>query len=150
MTSTSTKRANSISSDEQPSTATDNVLEVEGLQTIFHTQDGKIHAVNDVSFSLEAGELLGIVGESGSGKSVTMMSLLKLLPMPPAEIVAGKVMSGTAVKLSEAATLNGTKLGLKFDAKAKKLHVGDGTVVAADVEAKNGVIHVVDSVLLPK
>jgi len=65
-------------------------------------------------------------------------------------VVAGKVMSGTAVKLSEAATLNGTKLGLKFDAKAKKLHVGEGTVVAADVEAKNGVIHVVDSVLLPK
>ncbi|MEC8653291.1 MAG: fasciclin domain-containing protein, partial [Planctomycetota bacterium] len=64
-------------------------------------------------------------------------------------VVAGKVMSGTAVKLSEAATLNGTKLGLKYDAKAKKLHVGAGTVVAADVEAKNGVIHVVDTVLLP-
>jgi len=65
-------------------------------------------------------------------------------------VVAGKVMSGTAVKLSEAATLNGTKLPLKYDAKAKKLHVGAGTVVAADVEAKNGVIHVVDTVLLPK
>ncbi|MEC7723903.1 MAG: fasciclin domain-containing protein [Planctomycetota bacterium] len=65
-------------------------------------------------------------------------------------VVAGKVMSGTAVKLSEAATLNGTKLGLKYDAKAKKLHVGAGTVVAADVEAKNGVIHVVDTVLLPQ
>ena len=65
------------------------VLEVEGLKTVFHTQDGTIHAVNGVSFHLRAGELLGIVGESGSGKSVTMMSLMKLLPEPPAEIVAG-------------------------------------------------------------
>ena len=65
-------------------------------------------------------------------------------------VVSGKVMSGTAVKLSEAATLNGTKLPLKFDAKAKKLHVGAGTVVAADIEAKNGVIHVVDTVLPTK
>ena len=63
--------------------------------------------------------------------------------------VAGKVMSGTAVKLTEAATPNGT-LGLKHDAKAKKLDVGAGTVVAADVEAKNGVIHVVDTVLFPQ
>jgi uncharacterized surface protein with fasciclin (FAS1) repeats len=64
-------------------------------------------------------------------------------------VVSGKVMSGTAVKLTEATTLNGTKLGLKYDAKAKKLHVGAGTVVTADVEARNGVIHVVDTVLLP-
>ncbi len=74
-----------------PSNVTDTepVLAVENLETIFHTQDGKVHAVNGVSFSLQAGELLGVVGESGSGKSVTMMSCLKLLPMPPAEIVNG-------------------------------------------------------------
>jgi peptide/nickel transport system ATP-binding protein/oligopeptide transport system ATP-binding protein len=65
------------------------VLEVEGLKTIFHTQEGSIHAVNGVSFHVSAGELVGVVGESGSGKSVTMMSLMKLLPEPPAEIVAG-------------------------------------------------------------
>ncbi|NKB53449.1 MAG: ATP-binding cassette domain-containing protein [Rhizobiaceae bacterium] len=92
MTSTSIERATSISDDNSPSAAPQTVLEVAGLQTVFHTQDGDVHAVNDVSFTLESGELLGIVGESGSGKSVTMMSLLKLLPMPPAEIVAGKVM----------------------------------------------------------
>ncbi len=67
------------------------VLEVEGLKTIFHTQDGTIHAVNGVSLHLRAGELVGVVGESGSGKSVTMMSLMKLLPEPPAEIVSGTV-----------------------------------------------------------
>ena len=118
MTSTSIKRANSISADDEPSTATNNVLEVEGLQTVFHTQDGKVHAVNDVSFSLEAGELLGIVGESGSGKSVTMMSLLKLLPMPPAEIVAGKVMFGgrdlLKLDLEELRDVRGGDIGFIF------------------------------------
>ncbi|HSF95981.1 MAG TPA: ABC transporter ATP-binding protein [Thermohalobaculum sp.] len=56
--------------------------------------DGTIHAVNGVSFYLKAGELVGVVGESGSGKSVTMMSLMKLLPEPPAEIVAGTARLG--------------------------------------------------------
>ena len=65
------------------------VLDVQGLTTQFNTQDGTVHAVNGVSFELNAGEFLGVVGESGSGKSVTMMSLLKLIPMPPGEIVNG-------------------------------------------------------------
>lgn len=68
------------------------VLDVSGLSTIFNTQDGVVHAVNDVSFELRAGEFLGVVGESGSGKSVTMMSLLRLIPIPPGEIVAGKAL----------------------------------------------------------
>jgi oligopeptide transport system ATP-binding protein len=68
------------------------VLDVKGLTTVFRTRGGEIHAVNDVSFHLAKGELLGVVGESGSGKSVTMMSLIKLLPMPPAELRAGEVL----------------------------------------------------------
>ena len=67
------------------------ILEVEDIRTRFHTRDGTVHAVNGISFDLDEGELLGVVGESGSGKSVTMMSMLKLLPMPPAEIVSGQV-----------------------------------------------------------
>jgi len=70
---------------------TGNVLEVDDLHTVFHTPDGTVHAVNGVSFALKPGELLGVVGESGSGKSVTMMSLMKLLPMPPGEITRGTV-----------------------------------------------------------
>ena len=70
------------------------VLEVLGLRTVFRTRGGEIHAVNDVSFEVRPGELLGVVGESGSGKSVTMMSLLSLLPSPPAENRGGRVMFG--------------------------------------------------------
>ena len=68
------------------------VLDVRDLKTVFRTRGGEIHAVNDVSFHLKPGELLGVVGESGSGKSVTMMSLLRLLPAPPADIRSGQVL----------------------------------------------------------
>jgi ABC-type dipeptide/oligopeptide/nickel transport system ATPase component len=70
------------------------ILEVRNLQTVFKTRAATIHAVNNVSFSLKPGELLGVVGESGSGKSVTMMSLMRLLPSPPARIVQGSAMLG--------------------------------------------------------
>jgi oligopeptide/dipeptide ABC transporter ATP-binding protein len=65
------------------------VLEVNDVKTRFHTQDGTVYAVNGISFDLKEGEMLGVVGESGSGKSVTMMSLLRLIPMPPGEIYSG-------------------------------------------------------------
>jgi peptide/nickel transport system ATP-binding protein len=68
------------------------ILDVQNLKTWFHTQDGIVYAVNGVSFKIHPGELLGVVGESGSGKSVTVMSLLKLIPMPP-----GEISSGTAI-----------------------------------------------------
>jgi len=68
------------------------LLSVSGLKTEFHTKDGIIHAVNGVSFDLKEGETLGIVGESGCGKSVTVMSMLRLIPTPPGKITAGKAL----------------------------------------------------------
>jgi oligopeptide transport system ATP-binding protein len=65
------------------------LLDVKHLTTRFHTRNGVVHAVEDVSFNLERGQTLGIVGESGSGKSVTCYSLLGLIPTPPGRIVRG-------------------------------------------------------------
>ena len=68
------------------------ILEVKDLVTKFYTLDGVVNAVNGVSFDLQEGETLAIVGESGSGKSVTMMSLLGLIPMPPGKIEGGEAL----------------------------------------------------------
>jgi peptide/nickel transport system ATP-binding protein len=68
------------------------LLEIRGLKTHFKTDDGWLHAVDGVDLSVEAGETLGVVGESGCGKSVTAMSVLKLIAMPPGRIVAGQIL----------------------------------------------------------
>src|SRR6516164_7000280 len=65
------------------------LLEIENLRTYFYTRAGVVHAVDGVSFSLLAGDTLGIVGESGSGKSVICYSILGLIPRPPGKIVSG-------------------------------------------------------------
>ena len=95
-----------------------NVLQVENIITRFNTQDGKVFAVNGISFDLKEGELLGVVGESGSGKSVTMMSLLKLLPMPPAEIVEGRALFENQdliqMDLNQLRKIRGGKIGFIF------------------------------------
>lgn len=69
-----------------------NLLSVKGLMTEFRTKNGIIHAVNGVSFDLKEGETLGIVGESGCGKSVSVMSMLRLIPTPPGKVTAGEVL----------------------------------------------------------
>ena len=68
------------------------LLEIRGLKTHFATDDGMVHAVDGVDLAIDEGETLGIVGESGSGKSVTAFSVMRLLPMPPAKIVAGEIL----------------------------------------------------------
>jgi peptide/nickel transport system ATP-binding protein/oligopeptide transport system ATP-binding protein len=67
------------------------LLEVDGLTTAFQTGSGQVTAVEDISFTLDKGEILGIVGESGSGKSVTALAIMGLLPKPPAKILGGQI-----------------------------------------------------------
>ena len=93
------------------------LLEVENLQTRFKARNGHVYAVNGVSFTLEKGEMLGVVGESGCGKSVSMMSLIKLLP-PSAEITEGRVvLDGKDISKANTTEMNeirGSKVGMIF------------------------------------
>ena len=98
------------------------ILDVRNLATRFHTLDGVVHAVNGVSFTLDEGETLAIVGESGCGKSVTVMSILQMIPRPPGRIAAGAAifhdgMEGRDVlKLSESEIrrIRGAEIGFIF------------------------------------
>ncbi len=67
------------------------ILDIKNLRTRFATHEGLVHAVNGVSYRLHAGETLGIVGESGCGKSVSMLSVMRLLQVPPAQIIADSI-----------------------------------------------------------
>ena len=67
------------------------LLEINNLATYFFTQDGVVKAVDDISYGLEEGEVLGVVGESGCGKSVHALSIMRLVPTPPGRTVAGEV-----------------------------------------------------------
>jgi ABC-type dipeptide/oligopeptide/nickel transport system ATPase component len=68
------------------------LLQIQGLKTQFKTESGIAEAVDGVDLDIYAGEVLGLVGESGAGKSVTALSILRLIPNPPGEIVAGSIL----------------------------------------------------------
>ena len=94
------------------------LLEVKNLKTQFFTQDGVVHAVNGISYSVGAGETLAIVGESGSGKSVGVMSLIRLIPQPPGKIVDGEVIfdGQDLLKMSESElrSVRGNRIAMIF------------------------------------
>jgi oligopeptide transport system ATP-binding protein len=96
----------------------DFILDVQGLETTFRTPDGVVHAVNGVSFGLAEGETIGVVGESGCGKSVTMHSVLGLIPSPPGKVEAGKaIFAGQdLIKMSkeEIRHVRGAQIGMIF------------------------------------
>jgi oligopeptide transport system ATP-binding protein len=94
------------------------ILQVENLETRFKTSDGMVYAVNGVTFDLYEGESLGVVGESGCGKSVTMMSLLQLIPQPPGIIAGGQAMFHgkdlLQLKADEIRDVRGSQIGMIF------------------------------------
>ena len=71
---------------------TSHLIQVEDLKTYFSTFEGVARAVDDVTFHVDKGEVLGVVGESGCGKSVTAQSIMRLIPDPPGKIVQGRIL----------------------------------------------------------
>ena len=68
------------------------ILEIKGLRVFFHTEDGTVHALNDVDLELSDGETLGLVGETGAGKTTLAKSVMRLIPFPPGKIEAGEIL----------------------------------------------------------
>ncbi len=96
----------------------DHLLEVDDLKMHFHTRDGVVKAVDGVSYTLDRGETLGVVGESGSGKSVTALTLMGLIPMPPGRVEGGDVRfkgrSLITMKDEELRAIRGNEISMIF------------------------------------
>src|SRR5579864_708487 len=94
------------------------LLEVKNLKTYFFTDDGVSKAVDDVSYSVDRKETLGVVGESGCGKSVTALSIMRLIPDPPGKTVGGEITfeGRDLLKISEEdmRSIRGNKIGMIF------------------------------------
>ncbi len=94
------------------------VLEIKNLHTYFHTDEGVVKSVNDVSYFVRMGETLGVVGESGCGKSVTAKSILRLIPSPPGKIEKGQILFHgkdlTKISYEELRTIRGNKIAMIF------------------------------------
>ncbi len=132
------------------------LLEVKNLETKFYTQDGVVEAVNGISYTLDEGECLGIVGESGCGKSVSVLSVMRLIPDPPGKITGGEVLfkgrNLLDLKQEEMRRVRGSEIAMIFQepmtslnpvltvgfqiVEALKLHQGMDTERARERTAK--------------
>ena len=94
------------------------LLSVRDLKTHFYTFEGVARAVENVSFNLNKGEILGIVGESGCGKSVTAQTIMRLIPVPPGKIVQGSIefdgMDLVQLSMEEMRTVRGKRISMIF------------------------------------
>jgi oligopeptide/dipeptide ABC transporter ATP-binding protein len=94
------------------------ILQIRNLQTSFYTEDGAVRAVDDVSIEIGKGEVVGLVGESGCGKTVTSLSILQLLPMPPASIDGGQILFEgrdlLAISSEELRRIRGNEIAMIF------------------------------------
>ena len=140
------------------------VLSVQDLLVRFHLKRGTLTAVDGISFNVEKGETFGLVGESGSGKSVTARAIMRLLPSPPAEVIASEVrVDGQDIyKLSdrEIRSIRGRKIAMVFQEPMSALNpvytVGDqiGDVLRTNLgltkqEARERTIELLDLVGIP-
>ena len=119
----------------------EHLLELDSLKIYFHTQDGTVKAVDGISYTLDAGETLGVVGESGSGKSVSASAILGLVPMPPGRIHGGDIRfkgrSLLEMPDSEMRVIRGNHIAMIFQDPLSSLNpvyrvgkqVGEGLVI---------------------
>jgi oligopeptide/dipeptide ABC transporter ATP-binding protein len=143
----------------------DPVLSVQNLTVEFTTEDGIVHAVTDVSYDLFPGETLGVVGESGSGKSVSVMSMLGLIPIPPGKIVSGQALYKgrdlLTMSKKEIREVRGGQVAMIFQDPMTSLNpvltIGDQIAEAIqvhnpgmnDADARKRVIHLLEVVGVP-
>ncbi|RRD40635.1 ABC transporter ATP-binding protein [Leptotrichia sp. OH3620_COT-345] len=141
------------------------ILEVKNLSVSFNTYAGEVKALRNISFSVNRGETLAIVGESGSGKSVTVQTVMKLIPMPPGEIKSGEILfeGEDLVKVSDERMrqLRGGKIGMIFQDPMTSLNptikvgkqIMEGILIHKKVsksEARKQAIDMLEKVGIPK
>ena len=141
------------------------ILEVKNLSVSFNTYAGEVKALRDISFHVDRGETLAIVGESGSGKSVTVQTVMKLIPMPPGEIKGGEILfqGEDLIKVSDERMreLRGGKIGMVFQDPMTSLNptikvgnqIMEGILIHKKVtkeEAKKQAIEMLRKVGIPK
>ncbi len=141
------------------------ILEVKNLSVSFNTYAGEVKALRDISFHVNRGETLAIVGESGSGKSVTVQTVMKLIPMPPGEIKGGEILfqGEDLIKVSDERMrqLRGGKIGMIFQDPMTSLNptikvgnqIMEGILIHKKVtkeEAKKQAIEMLRKVGIPK
>ncbi len=117
------------------------LLEVNNLVTRFYTEEGIVHAVNGISYTLDEGESMGIVGESGSGKSVGVLSIMGLIPSPPGRVTDGEVVLNgrDLLKLSreEMEQVRGREMAMVFQDPMTSLN----PVLTVGLQMTEGLIH---------
>ena len=146
------------------------LIELKDLQTFFYTEDGVVRAVDGVSFSIKPRETLGVVGESGCGKSVTALSVMGLVPMPPGKIEGGQILyqrNGSPVDLTkfnpkgkEMRSIRGNEIAMIFQEPMTSLNpvftIGNQIIEAVTLhqdvnkkEARKRAIQMLDEVGIP-